>query len=87
MKTIERFPLIGRRAFKEIEGSFKWELTVKIPFALMGINSDHLPEKILGNFYKCADGTDSMHFVTWSPIKTEKTDFHRPDFFGVLIFD
>ena len=53
----------------------------------MGIDPKHLPEKIVGNFYKCADGTDSMHFVSWSPIPTAKPDFHRPEFFGILIFE
>lgn len=84
MKSIERFPSIGRRAFNEMEGMFEWELTVKIPFVLMGIDPAHLPDKILGNFYKCADGTDSMHFVSWSPIKTQKPDFHCPEYFGEL---
>jgi len=87
MLTIKRFPSIGRRAFNEMEGMFEWELTVKIPFALIGIDPKHLPEKIVGNFYKCADGTDSMHFVSWSPIPTAKPDFHRPEFFGILIFE
>lgn len=87
MNSIERYPSIGRRAFNEMEGMFEWELTVKIPFVLMGIDPEHLPEKILGNFYKCADGTDSMHYVTWSPVKTEKPDFHCPEYFGELIFE
>jgi hypothetical protein len=86
MKTIERYPSIGRRAFKEMEGMFEWELTVKIPFVLIGIDPDNLPDKILGNFYKCADGTDSMHFVTWNPVKTVKPDFHCPEYFGELKF-
>lgn len=86
MMTIKRFPSMGRRAFNEMEGMFEWELTVKIPFILMDIDPDHLPEKLLGNFYKCADGTDSPHYVTWSPVKTEKPDFHRPEFFGELYF-
>ncbi|MFA5044581.1 MAG: carbohydrate-binding family 9-like protein [Paludibacter sp.] len=86
LQTIERFPSIGRRAFNELEGMFEWELTVKIPFTLIGIDPQHLPEKILGNFYKCADGTDSPHFVTWSPVTTEKPDFHTPHFFGELYF-
>jgi hypothetical protein len=86
MLTIKRYPSIGRRAFKEIEGMFEWELTVSIPFKLIGIDPSNLPDKIMGNFYKCADGTDSMHFVSWSPIKTEKPDFHRPEFFGELNF-
>ena len=86
LAQIKRYPSIGRRAFNEMEGMFEWELTVKIPFILIGIDPADLPEKILGNFYKCADGTDSMHFVTWSPVKTEKPDFHCPEYFGELLF-
>lgn len=87
LKQIIRFPSMGRRAFNEMEGMFEWELTVKIPFLLMGIDANNLPEKLLGNFYKCADGTDSQHFVSWSPIQTENPDFHRPEFFGELYFE
>ena len=64
MQTIKRYPSIGRRAFNEMEGMFEWELTVEIPFKFMGIDSENLPQKILGNFYKCADGTDSPHFIS-----------------------
>jgi hypothetical protein len=87
LAQIKRYPSIGRRAFNEMEGMFEWELTVKIPFSLMGIDPNNLPEKLLGNFYKCADGTDSPHYVSWSPIKTEKPNFHCPEFFGELIFE
>ena len=86
LAQIKRYPSIGRRAFNEMEGMFEWELTVQIPFTLMGIDPNNLPEKILGNFYKCADGTDSPHYVSWSPIKTKKPNFHCPEFFGELIF-
>lgn len=82
---IKRYPSLGRRAFNEMEGMFEWELTVKIPMRIMGINPENLPEKIMGNFYKCADGTDSMHYVTWSYVNTEIPDFHRPELFGELI--
>jgi len=86
LNTIKRAPSIGRRAFNEMEGMFEWELTVSIPFVLMNVDPLNLPDKIMGNFYKCADGTDSMHFVTWSPVKTEKPDFHCPEYFGELNF-
>ena len=86
MSSIERYPSIGRRAFKEMEGIFEWELTVKIPMKLMNIDPKKIPEKIRANFYKCADDTDSMHFLSWAPIKTENPDFHRPEFFGELYF-
>ena len=87
LAEIKRYPSIGRRAFNEMEGMFEWELTIRIPFTLMDIDPEHLPEKLLGNFYKCADGTDSPHYVSWSPVQTEKPDFHRPEFFGELYFE
>lgn len=86
MASILRYPSMGHRAFKEMEGMFEWELTVKIPLKLMNIDPDNLPEKIRGNFYKCADDTDSMHFLSWAPINTESPDFHRPEYFGELYF-
>jgi hypothetical protein len=86
MQTIKRLPSIARKAFKELSGYFEWDLTVEIPFALIGIDPENLPEKLFANFYKCADDTDSPHFVSWSPVKTENPDFHRPEFFGELLF-
>ena len=87
MKQIDRFPILYRQTFREKEGPGYWELTVRIPFELLGIDSDNLPEKLLGNFYKCADGTSSPHYVSWNPIATEQPDFHQPDFFGDLMFE
>ena len=86
MRSIKRFPSIGTKPFNEMQGSFEWELTVEIPYKLIGIDVDKLPSHILGNFYKCADDTDSPHFVSWNPIETEHPDFHRPEFFGELTF-
>jgi len=87
LSMIKRYPSLGRKPFNEMEGMFDWELTVKIPLRIMGIDPNHLPEKLLGNFYKCADGTDSPHFVSWSPIQTQVPDFHRAEFFGELYFE
>ena len=86
MSTIKRYPSMGRKAFNEMSGSFEWYLTVEIPFALIGIIANNLPEKLLANFYKCADATENPHFVSWAPIKSENPDFHRPEFFAELLF-
>ena len=86
MKTIKRLPSIVPKAFNELSGHFEWDLTVEIPFGLMGIVSHNLPEYIEANFYKCADDTEFPHFVSWNPIETEKPDFQRPEFFGKLVF-
>jgi hypothetical protein len=84
LNKIERWSSIGKRAFNEVNGLFSWELCVRIPFSLMDLDSNNLPPKLLGNFYKCADATEQPHYVSWNPIKTEKPDFHRPEFFGEI---
>lgn len=87
LAKIERYSSIGRRAFKELEGMFTWDLTVKIPYSVLDFEKKMDIQKLSGNFYKCADGTGSPHFLSWSPIKTEKPDFHRPEFFGDLYIE
>ena len=41
-------------------------------------------EVIKGNFYKCGDKTEIPHFGMWSPIDSEKPNFHQPQFFGEM---
>lgn len=84
--TIRRYSSLERTPFIEKKGVHSWELVVAIPFRLMGLDPDHLPEKILGNFYKCADDTDFPHFVSWSPIDLPEPNFHCPQFFGEIYF-
>jgi hypothetical protein len=84
MARIERWSSIGKRAFNELSGLFAWELSVRIPFELIGLDTERLPSTLYGNFYKCADATAHPHYVTWNPVKTEKPDFHRPEFFGEI---
>ena len=88
LKSIVRYSSLGRRPFCEIDGQFTWDLCVGIPLSLLGIDKiSHdktQPTTIKCNFYKCADDTSAMHFLSWAPIKTEKPDFHRPEFFREL---
>lgn len=86
LNQIERYPNLGRKPFVEMQGLFTWDLLVAIPFEIMGLDGNNLPEKITGNFYKCADDTALPHYVSWAPIDTPKPDFHRPEFFGELYF-
>jgi len=65
-------------------GIWNWRVTVLIPFGLVGIDPDALPESIRGNFYKCGDKTAHPHFLSWNPVGTPAPDFHRSDFFGQL---
>ena len=81
---IRRYSSLGERPFCEKAGVHTWELVVVVPFSLMGIKEGLLPEKILGNFYKCADETECPHYLSWSPIDAKAPDFHRPEFFGEI---
>lgn len=84
---IRRYASCGTRPFEEMEGLFAWELMIAIPFSLIGLDAAHLPSGLRGNFYKCGTKTASPHFLSWAPIATEKPDYHRPEFFGDLIFE
>ena len=83
MATIERHASLGREAIS-IEDKITWELTVKIPFKLLGITIVDKTVSLKANFYKCGDGTQNPHYLSWSEIETPTPDFHRPEFFGVL---
>lgn len=81
---IERYPSCGTRPFRELEGLFTWNLLVAIPLDLIGVKYEGKPIEMRGNFYKCASAASQPHFLSWSPIKTAKPDFHQPDFFSKI---
>lgn len=86
LSTVRRYGSCGNRPFCEMEGLITWNLLVVIPFSLIGLDGNNLPEKIKGNFYKCASATSEPHYLSWSPIDTPSPDFHRPEFFGDIYF-
>ena len=69
-------------------GKTAWGYEIIIPERLIselyGIDYRVVESKIKGNFYKCAELSKNPHFGSFFPIKTEKPDFHRPEFFGVI---
>lgn len=67
-------------------GSHSWSVAILVPFELVGLDPENLPESVACNFYKCGDLTATPHFVTWNPVPCEHPDFHRPEFFGELVF-
>lgn len=83
-KMIKRLSSVKTHCAEEVKGLHSWSLIVVIPFEIMGLDSENLPEKILGNFYKCADETENPHYVSWSPIDLPSPDFHCPEFFGEI---
>ena len=83
-KKIRRFSTVRGDAFPEKKGLYIWDVTVAIPFELMGLDREKLPEKVFGNFYKCADETAWPHYLSWNPIPLSAPNFHCPDYFGEI---
>jgi hypothetical protein len=84
-RSIRRYTTVQREIFEEKKGIYTWELVVAIPLVVMGLDAGNLPEKIYGNFYKCADMTENPHYVTWNPIDLPEPDYHCPEFFGEIL--
>jgi hypothetical protein len=66
-----------------------WALAYRIPIALFRTVYGREVEpgqRAAGNFYKCGDETEFPHYGAWSPVGTPRPDFHRPEFFGSLVF-
>lgn len=75
------------RKQRELNGKiFGWSVAFCIPMDLLGLDPDNLPRSIRANFFKCADRSAHPHFLSWNRIEVPAPDFHRPDFFGELIF-
>lgn len=81
--SIKRYASCGCEPFDEKDGMHEWSLTIAIPLELIGaIEAPY----IMANFYKCGDLTSHPHFLSWSPIPSEKPNFHQPQYFGKLTF-
>lgn len=89
MTEIDRWASLGRQPFSTIEAPHEWQLALVVPLKCF---FRHDIQQLSGlearaNFYKCGDLLPQPHFLSWSPINTPKPDFHRPEFFGRLIFE
>lgn len=61
-----------------------WTLKVHVPFEFLKKYFKNVGKIWKGNFYKCGDMTDHVHFGAWSEIEVPEPDFHVPDFFGII---
>lgn len=88
-ESIEIESSLGKQPFDEKQGDFSWEMVMRIPIACFEFDAPEALSGVqaTGNFMKCGDETSDPHFVSWNPIKTENPDYHRPEFFGELLFE
>lgn len=69
------------------DGLHSWSVAMLIPLDVIGIDPRNVPVSARCNFYKCADDAAHPHYLSWNPIKIAKPDFHRPEYFGEMLFD
>ena len=89
VEKVRRLSSLGHLPFGERKGEIEWELTIAIPVKLIfKDNTDSIKgRKVKANFYKCGDKLSEPHYLTWNKVMTEKPDYHRPEYFGEVIFD
>jgi hypothetical protein len=88
ISKIRRKGSAGDRPIGEQAGEFTWDLIIGIP------SETFFQHKIAGlsgktfraNFYKCGDRLRIPHYLSWNPVGTDKPDYHRPEYFGLMKF-
>lgn len=65
----------------------KWVLQFEIPFEYIDEVFGGHSKTMYGNLYKCGDETETTHYVTYYPVKTENPDYHRPEYFGEFVLE
>lgn len=88
LKGIERRCSLGSEPLGLIEKPCSWWVELKIPVSSFCFHDLKSFEGLegRGNFYKCGSLLPDKYFLTWAPVKTEKPDFHRPEYFDVISF-
>jgi hypothetical protein len=88
LEQVRTTPSLGRGIIRNLEGDISWEMDIVLPVKVL---CHHHITDIAGlyaraNFYKCGDKLTRPHYLSWQPVKTDTPDFHRPEFFGALVF-
>ena len=88
ISRIRRVASLGSKKIVKEKGRQCWSLTMAIPFDIYGLDGAAVSGKaMLANFYKCGDDMPVPHYVTWSPVGCPSPDYHRPEYFGEIVFE
>ncbi|SHI63517.1 Carbohydrate-binding family 9 [Arenibacter nanhaiticus] len=92
-KTIEDAIVVesslGTAVVNEQNGQHFWEMILVIPASIL-VHHPNIQLKGLtakANFYKCGDLTAKPHYLSYYPVNTAAPDYHRPEFFGDVLFE
>ena len=87
VSKIDRWSSLGDGVFDERSISEPWEMCLAIPVSMFEGVGQLSGMTSHANFYKCGDKLSTPHFLSWNLVETEKPDYHRPDYFGEIIFE
>lgn len=89
LDKVLRWSSLGRASFAERIGECSWELALVIPYSAFFKHKITSLDgtMIRANFYKCGDGLQTPHYLSWNPIDLKLPNFHCPQFFGELCFE
>lgn len=87
LQRVERQSSLGREPFDSQPAPETWELQLRIPVTALW---HHQLTSFCGmalrvNIYKCGDKLPKPHFLSLFPIPIANPDFHRPDFFQMIV--
>ena len=87
VEKIDRWSSLGNDTFEEKTCKNSWEMSLIIPISMFEgiVNLSGMVSS--ANFYKCGDKLTTPHFLSWNLVEVPSPDFHRPDFFGKIIFE
>jgi hypothetical protein len=86
VNVVEEISVAKKLSFKG--DLFDWEILLIIPktvFYHEKINS-FAGMSCGANFYKCGDDLPNKDFLVWNNIVSNEPDFHKPEFFGQIVF-
>lgn len=76
---------------KTLRSDDGWETFYRIPLSFI---RQFYPDcaftsglRIKANCYKCGDKTKTPHYLSWNRVSCKNPDFHRPEYFGEMIFE
>ncbi len=66
-----------------------WAVSYRIPLSFLRLfwPGFSFAGRLRANVYKCGDRTEREHYLAWNPVVSGKPDFHRPEDFGVMVFE
>lgn len=78
--------LFAPKSFR-MDGGWGIEFEISAEFVRRYFPAFLMSGEAAGNFYKCGDETETVHYLAWSDLTSDTPDYHRRGDFGRLVFE